>query len=139
MVSYNEFPIVPESGIICIEEGAILRVYFDINPYERVVSENEPEQDQNQNEDESVAPMYVCENVDVEGRTYGDIVSAIVNDRYSADDVQALQANYIEAKDPESTISDEKREEYLIEYSDFQAWRKRAKEVANAVLEILSE
>lgn len=135
MISYNEFPIVPESGIICKEEGVILRVYFDIKPHVPVASESEPEQEQ----DESVADQYVCENVDVEGRTYGDIVSAIVNDRYSADDVQALQANYIEAKDPESTIPDEKREEYLTEYSDFQTWRKRAKEVATAVVELLSE
>lgn len=135
MISYNEFSIVPESGIIYKEEGAILRVYFDINPHVPVVSENEPEHEQ----DESASPIYVCENVDVEGRTYGDIVSAIVNDRYSADDVQALQANYIEAKDTESTIPDEKREEYLTEYSDFQAWRKRAKEVASAVVELLSE
>lgn len=135
MISYNEFPIVPESGIMCKEEGSILRVYFDIEPHVPVVSENEPEHEQ----DESVAPMYVCENVDVEGRTYGDIVSAIVNDRYSADDVQALQANFIEAKDPESQLTDEKREEYLTEYSTFQAWRKKAKEIANTVLEILSE
>lgn len=135
MISYNEFPIVPESGIICKEEGSVLRVYFDIKPHVPVVSENEPERMQ----DESAAPIYVCENVDAEGRTYGDIVSAIVNDRYTADDVQALQANYIEAKDPESTISEEKREEYLTEYSNFQAWRKRAKEVASAVVELLSE
>lgn len=135
MISYNEFPIVPESGIICKEEGSILRVYFDIKPHEPVVSENQPAGMQ----EESGAPIYVCENVDAGGRTYGDIVSAIVNDRYSADDVQALQANYIEAKDPESTIPDEKREEYLTEYSDFQAWRKRAKEVASAVVELLSE
>ncbi len=134
MLSYNEFPIVPESGIICKEEGSILRVYFDINPHVPVVSENEPAGMQ----DESAAPVYVCENVDVEGRTYGDIVSAIVNDRYSADDVQALQANYIEAKDPESIIPDEKREEYLTEYADFQLWRKHAKEIASAVVELLS-
>lgn len=135
MVSYNEFAEVPESGIICFKEGMMIRVYFDIEPYEPVVSENDP----GHMHAESIADQYVCENVDVEGRTYSDIVSAIVNDRYSADDVQALQANFIEAKDAESQLTEDKRAEYLIEYSDFQAWRKKAKEVATAVLELISE
>lgn len=134
MISYNEFAVVPESGIICREEGTILRVYFDIKPHVPVVSEDEPESHQVI----EAAPLYVCENVDVEGRTYSDVVSAIVNDRYSADDVQALQANYIEAKDPDSELEDEKREEYLTEYSDFQSWRKHAKEIASAVVELIS-
>lgn len=134
MTSYNEFAVVPENGIICFEEGSLLRVYFDINPHQSVVDESAPVGLQGENNPN----LYVCENVDVEGRTYGEIVSAIVNDRYSADDVQALQSNYIEAKDPDSEITDEKREEYLTEYSDFQAWRKRAKEVASEVITIIS-
>ncbi|MDE5872140.1 MAG: hypothetical protein K2H22_09390, partial [Muribaculaceae bacterium] len=103
MTSYNEFAVIPENGIICVEEGPILRVYFDIKPHVPVVSENDPTGIL----DESAAPIYECENVDVDGRTYGEIVSAIVNDRYSADDVQALQANYIEAKDSDSEIPDD--------------------------------
>lgn len=133
MTSYNEFASVPEAGIMCMPEGDILRVYFDIRKHEPPVSENEPEEMRRQ----TPGNEYVCENVDVEGRTYADIVSAIVNDRYSADDVQALQANYIEAKDEESPLKAEKREEYLAEYADFQQWRKKAKEVASAVLELI--
>lgn len=134
MISYNEFAAVPENGIICHEEGSLLRVYFDIEAHVPVVSENEPEN----LHDSSEATQYVCKNVDVNGRTYADIVSAIVNDKYSADDVQALQANYIEAKDPDSQIESTKREEYLSEYVAFQAWRKRAKEVASAVVGLLN-
>jgi hypothetical protein len=135
MISYNDFAGVPENGIICKEEGAVLRVYFDIKPHEPVVSDNEPEEMRNA----SSSNGYVCENVNVAGRTYSDIVSAIVNDRYSADDVQALQANFIESKDSESTLAPEKREEYLSEYAAFQAWRKRAKEVAQSVIEMITE
>ncbi len=134
MISYNDFAVVPENGIICREEGSILRVYFDIQLHEHVVSENEPEE----MHVEDAPNTYVCENVDVEGRTYGDIVSAIVNDRYSADDVQALQANYIEAKDPDSDLDEEKREEYLNEYADFQSWRKHAKDVAATVVDLIN-
>lgn len=134
MVSYNEFVTVPENGIICFEEGAIIRVFFDIEPCPPMEEENAPEGMHRENNTD----LYVCQNVDVEGRTYGEIVSAIVNDRYSPDDVQALQANYIEAKDADSVLPDGKREEYLTEYSAFQAWRKRAKEIANAVIDTLS-
>lgn len=134
MISYNEFTVVPESGIICFKEGTLIRVYFDIEPHQPIAEENAPEGMQWENNPN----LYVCQNVDVEGRTYGDIVSAIVNDRYSADDVQALQANYIEAKDPGSEIPEDKREEYLTEYSDFQAWRKHAKEVASEVITLIS-
>jgi len=134
MISYNVFPIVPQSGIICNEEGALLRVYFNIAPYKPVASENEPEALRRHAPEPN---QYVCENVDVIGRTYPDIVSAIVNDRYSADDVQALQANFIEAKDNGSDITAEKRQEYLDEYAAFQAWRKRAKEVAATVVETI--
>ncbi len=135
MVSYNEFATVPQSGIKCVKEGDILRVYFDIQPYEPPVSENEPEGMHSP----SAENQYVCQVVDVPGRTYGDIVSAIVNDKYSADDVQALQANFIEAKDEESDIADEKRDEYLAEYANFQIWRKKAKEIASYVVKTITE
>lgn len=134
MISYNDFAVVPDNGIICREEATLLRVYFDIKPYTPVISENEPDTMR-----EAPRPdQYVCENVDVEGRTYADIVSAIVNDRYTADDVQALQANYIESKDSNSSLDPDKRDEYLTEYANFQAWRKRAKEVASAVVEMVN-
>lgn len=135
MISYNEFAVVPGCGIICVKEGSLLRVYFDIAPYEPVVSDNQPEDIQNVPTENN----YVCQVVDVQGQTYADIVSAIVNDRYSADDVQALQANFIEAKDAESEIDGEKRQEYLAEYASFQAWRKKAKEIAIKVLDTISE
>jgi len=132
MKSYNEFQSVPESGIIAVEEGALVRVYFDIEAWTPGAPHDAGE--------EYTAPenQYVCENVDVNGRGYGEIVSAIVNDRYTADDVQAINANYTEAKDPESEMTDEKRAEYLAEYAAFQAWRKKSKSVASAVIEILN-
>lgn len=130
MKSLNEFPYIPTSGIICIPEGAILRLYFDIAPYK-------PYSDTDGVELPSTAKLYVCENVDVKGRSYSQIVSAIVNDRYTADDFQALEANYIEAKDENSDVTDAKRSEYLAEYAEFQAWRKKAKAIAAEVIEML--
>ena len=112
---------LPQSGVKVTVEGAILRLLFDF-------SQATPA------EGEVATDIYKCESVDVNGRTYGDIVSAIINDRYSADEVQAIMANYAEALDGSSDITAEKRAEYLAEYEDYQTWRKHAKEVAHTVV-----
>lgn len=130
MKRYYQFPSVPESKIIAFAEGDIVRVFFNIEEAELPVTEND--------EVESNNPViYACEQVDVKGgRTYGEIVAAIVNEKYSADDVQAIIANYAELNNaqPLSEISKEKQEEYLIEYNEFQTWRSTAKKVAEQVL-----
>lgn len=126
-----EFQAIPESGIIAYPEGDIIRIFFDITPAQPVSSESESGEDADENQ------TYDCNQVDVYGRSYGDIVSAIVSDKYSNDEVQAIIANYTEAMDEESDLPDEKREEYLTEYSEFQQWRKHAKAVATVVLEQL--
>ena len=115
---------LPQSGVRISVEGALLRLQFDF-------SEAEPL------EGEVTTDIYNCESVDVNGRTYGDIVSAIVNDRYSADEVQAIMANYAEALDGSSDITAEKRAEYLAEYEAYQACRKHAKEIAAQVVSTL--
>ena len=112
---------VPTNGILALREGNLLRLFFD---FEQVPpTEENPDADQ-----------YSCEGVDVCGSGYGDIVSAIVNDRYPRAKWDAVIANYQEALDSESEITAEKRAEYLAEYEDFQTWRKTAKEIANTII-----
>lgn len=114
----------PMGGLKVMNEGNVLRLFFDWQDVEPV--------------EEGADQQFTCENIDVVGaRDYGSIVSAIVNGRYSPDDVQAILANYELAKDTESAISEEKRAEYLADYAAFQAWRAHAKEVAAQVLELL--
>jgi hypothetical protein len=116
---------VPASGIILIIEGMLLRIMFNI-------VHREPTED----EDGHVGPdnLYDLDIVDVTGRSKGEIISAIVNDRYTSDQVQALTANYALATDPESGITDEKRTEYLEEYHAYQEYRASAKTVASQVV-----
>lgn len=119
---------IPEDGIVLIQEGALLRIFFDFAKHEQPQSEDADMQRQEHPD------LYEAYNVDVHAPfSYGNIVSAIVNDKYSADDVQALSANVMEARDSDSDIADEKRQEYLSEWSEFQAWRIKAKTVAKAV------
>lgn len=58
---------------------------------------------------------------------YGAMVSAIVRARYSADSVEAIMQNYIASK----TI------EHKAEWSELQAWRETAKELARIATGII--
>lgn len=116
---------LPQSGVQVTIEGALMRLLFDFTPAERHEDESEE------------TDTYNCESVDVHGRTSGDIIAAIVNDRYSSDSVQAIMANYAEAQDSESEISDEKRAEHIEEYEEYQTWRKHAKEIASTVVSLI--
>lgn len=110
---------IPESGIIATREGNVLRLLFGFEKKEKT-------------EDNDI-DSYQCESVDVAGATsYGSIISAIVNDKYSNDDVQAIIANYEEAKDVEEPS--EKEQEHLDEYKEYQEYRQRAKEIAKVVV-----
>ena len=65
--------------------------------------------------------------------SYENIIAAIVNAKYSNDDVTAITLNYLLAVHNE--VDENKQEEYINEYRTFQAWRKKAKEIAKDVLE----
>ncbi len=132
-----QFPSVPQSGVIAFAEGNILRLFFDITPAETAPAEMESETESD-DEDADIPQTYDCTQVDVVGgRTYGDIVSAIVNDKYSADDVQAIIANYTEINEEDTDVAEDKQEEYIKEYADYQQYRKHAKAIASIVLEQL--
>ena len=68
----------------------------------------------------------------VNGKSYGDIISAIVNDRYPTNEKDAIMANYELVKD--GTSPEDKSAEYIQEYKDLQAWRTHAKEIAHIVI-----
>lgn len=65
--------------------------------------------------------------------TYENIVSSILNSLYPSDKVQALTANYNEARDAEE-LSEDKRKEYMDEYHAYQAKRKEVKAFAREII-----
>lgn len=121
MKCYMNLRDIPENGIEIVRENGLLRVMFDFEEYATV--------DEGGDELKGLR----CELVDVHGRTYSDLVAAIVNSRYDADDTLAILANKQLAEDGE----EEKRDEHLAKYAAFQEWRSHAKEIANTVLEML--
>ncbi|MFA6813664.1 MAG: hypothetical protein WCR45_11375 [Bacteroidaceae bacterium] len=116
--SGNYTGILPTLNVI--EEGTMLRIFFD---YEDVPT----------TEEDGNVRKYMCENVDVEGKSYADIVSALIRSMYSQDRVEAVMANYEVAKDATSTITEIKRSEYLSEYNNYQNYRQKAKQIAGEV------
>jgi len=125
MRTLQQISAIPECGVVAVQEGSLTRIFFDFTDPEPREGEDIP------------ADIKACESIDVKGQSYGEIISAIINDRYNADDNQALQANHELAKDPDSEISEEKRAEYLAEYAAYQSWRAHAKDIARIVLSII--
>lgn len=123
-VQLNVLP-TPVNGVSVILEGLLTRLFFDFT--DAPVREDE----------EADSNLKDCESIDLTGRSYGEIVSAIINDHYSSDRTQAIMANYENAKDTTSSLSDEKRAEYLQEYADYQTWRAHAKDIAKIAISII--
>lgn len=128
MKVFMNLPVAPSDNVMVEHEGNLLRVYFDFKKEDVTDIEGNVVEDPVQ---------FSCQSVDIRGEHgYGNVVGAIVNDKYSPDDVQAITANYELAKDEESAITEEKRSEYLEEYKEFQAYRAHAKEVASKVINL---
>ena len=122
MKCYFDYSGAVPSGVKAVREGLTTRVFFDYSTETRKDMDGED------------VTVLTAENVDVESSDYGDIVNAIVRDRYAADKVEAIMANYQEAMDSTSSLTEDKRAEYKAEYEAFQAWRAKAKEVATATV-----
>ena len=129
MKANYQMPSIPQNGVQVTLEGPLVRLLFDFTPATPVLEDGE----------EAPDDLFDCESVDTTDRSYGGIVSAIINDRYSQDRVQAILANYQNAIDPESTIDVDKRAEYLQEYHDFQDYREHAKTVARLAVAKIEE
>lgn len=129
MKANYQMPSIPQNGVQVTLEGPLVRLLFDFTPATPVLEDGE----------EAPDDLFDCESVDTTDRSYGGIVSAIINDRYSQDRVQAILANYQNAIDPESTIDVDKRAEYLQEYHEFQDYREHAKTVARLAVAKIEE
>lgn len=100
--------------------NGMTRIYISVEEKEEVLHSMTSE-DGTEAAGESVTnKVYLCEAVDVPSLERSTIVSAIVRSRYSQDDVEAILANGND-------------EEHADEWAEFQAWRKKAKEIADEV------
>ena len=71
--------------------------------------------------------------VQVKSISYANVISAIIQSRYSDSEITSIVMNNMQANDINSEISQEKRKEYISEYTELQLWRKHAKEIASSL------
>lgn len=118
---YSDTEGIP-SGVEVTRENGLMLLSFDFDKVESKDIEG------------NVVCQLRSEFVEVSGSSYGDIVNAIIKDKYPDDVKDATILDKQLADDAESSITDEKRKEYLQNYADFQTWRIHAKEIAKEVL-----
>ena len=87
----------------------------------------------NQETDGQTVTTYRSLYVQVTSLAYDQLVAAIIQSRYSSNDIEAIMLNNMAAIGNTETLTTEKRAEYVEEYTKLQAWRAHAKEVASEV------
>ena len=87
----------------------------------------------NEETDGQTVTTYRSLYVQVSSLAYDQLVAAIIQSRYSSNDIEAIMLNNMAAIGNTETLTTEKRAEYVEEYTKLQAWRAHAKEVASEV------
>lgn len=86
---------------------------------------------------------YSAEYIELRGgiRSYGAIASAIIEDKYPSDKMDAIRLNFELAQNSavaSIALADSKREEYIAEYKAMQEWRIHAKEIARKAVDLIN-
>lgn len=74
-------------------------------------------------------------------RSYDAIASAIIEDKYPSDKMDAIRLNFELAQNgavASISLDDSKCEEYIAEYKEMQEWRIHAKEIARKAVELIN-
>lgn len=75
-------------------------------------------------------------------RSYDAIASAIIEDKYPSDKMDAIRLNFELAQNSavaSIALADSKREEYIAEYKAMQEWRIHAKEIARKAVDLINK
>ena len=128
---------LPAENVSVTVSGSYLQVAYDFEKMEQSSIEDETMQNVVEN-------SYMGEYIELRGgvRSYDAIASAIIEDKYPSDKMDAIRLNYELAQNADTTgitLSDEKKEEYIAEYKTMQEWRIHAKEVAKTAVALIEE
>lgn len=128
---------LPKDNVMVKVAGDYLQVAYD---FERI--------EQSSGEDADTMHMAVkdsCmgEYIELRGgkRDYDSIVSAIIEDKYPADKMDAIRLNFELAQNGAVAaidVDEDKCNEYLAEYKAMQEWRIHAKEIARKAVELIN-
>ena len=87
---------------------------------------------------------YSAEYIELRGgiRSYDAIASAIIEDKYPSDKMDAIRLNFELAQNSDVasiSLDDSKRKEYIAEYKAMQEWRIHAKEIARKAVDLINK
>lgn len=87
---------------------------------------------------------YSAEYIELRGgiRSYDAIASAIIEDKYPSDKMDAIRLNFELAQNSDVasiSLDDNKRKEYIAEYKAMQEWRIHAKEIARKAVDLINK
>lgn len=74
-------------------------------------------------------------------RSYDAIASAIIEDKYPSDKMDAIRLNFELAQNSavaSISLDASKRDEYIAEYKEMQEWRIHAKEIARKAVDLIN-
>ena len=75
-------------------------------------------------------------------RSYDAIASAIIEDKYPSDKMDAIRLNFELAQNSDVasiSLDDSKRNEYIAEYKAMQEWRIHAKDIARKAVDLINK
>ena len=87
---------------------------------------------------------YSAEYIELRGgiRSYDAIVSAIIEDKYPSDKMDAIRLNFELAQNGAVAaidLDESKCDEYIAEYKAMQEWRIHAKEIARKAVDLINK
>jgi len=131
---------IPKDNVIVTVAGDYLQVAYD---FARIEQSGDNSDDASDTLHQTVPNSCMGEYIELFGgeRSYDAIVSAIVEDKYPADKMDAIRLNFELAQNgvvATIEVSDEKCDEYLAEYKAMQEWRLHAKEIARKAVELIN-
>lgn len=129
--------VLPKDNVKVSVSGNYLQVAYDFVRIE-------------QKEDASDSMHMVVENscqgeyIELRGgiRSYDAIASAIIEDKYPSDKMDAIRLNFELAQNSDVasiSLDDSKRKEYIAEYKEMQEWRIHAKEIARKAVDLINK
>ena len=87
---------------------------------------------------------YSAEYIELRGgiRSYDAIASALIEDKYPSDKMDAIRLNFELAQNSDVasiSLDESKRKEYIAEYKAMQEWRIHAKDIARKAVDLINK
>ena len=125
MKNYGTYTTEQLPEIEIVRSGNIYQIMFNFEDVEHIDEEGIESDSQKH---------YMCDLIEVATLDYASIVSAIIREKYSQDDVEAILSNYQLCKDGEA--GEDRCIRYEEDYNAYQDYRAMAKQVANQIINL---